>query len=218
MKRHYSIPNEADQQLRKSGKIKNIITFNGQGRSGKTTQAEQLVKLDTNKYIYAMSHTLRDNFKKNFYEQLARSDQQLQQEILGIPSLSWLTADFHWRIKPLLLRNFTIVFDHYLGDYYADMLPNGTAENFQCFVRKNLAIPHFEHGTHFYLDIDYENYKKRADRPESEWFSVDSKDLFEERRARYHELCNLEYLTCIDAKENEETVAKRIQEILHHQH
>ena len=214
MKKHYEIPNKADEKLRKSGKKEKIITFNGQGRSGKTTQAEKLVKSDTHKYIYAMSHTLRDNFKKNFYEQLTRSDQQLQAEVLGIPSLAWLTADFHWRIKPLLLDGFTIVCDHYLGDYYADMLPNGTAEKFQCFVRENLRIPHFNHGIHFYLDIDYDTYKSRANRPEDEWLTINSKDLFEERRERYKELCELGYLTCIDGSQCESEVTKAVKKAL----
>ena len=215
MKKHYDIPNEVDELLRKSGNKKNIITFNGQGRSGKTTQAERLVNLDMNKYIYVMSHTLRDNFKKNLYGQLTRSDHQLQTEVIGIPSLAWLTADFHWRIKPLLLNGSIIVFDHYLADYYADTLPNGTAKNFQHFVQENLAIPHFKHGTHFYLDIDYDTYQKRGrNRKGTEWSTVGSKDLFEERRARYKELCDMGYLQCINANEDESTVTKNIQTFL----
>ena len=215
MEKYYNIPNEADEQLRKSGQKNNIITFNGQGRSGKSTQVKQLVKTNTDKYIKVLSHTLRDNFKKNLYGKLARSDWQLQQEVVGIPSLPWMVADFHWRIKHLLLEGRTIVFDHYLGDYYADMLPNGYAEEFQNYVRKNLAIPHFKHGTHFYLDIDYDTYQDRGkNRKGTEWFSVGSKVLFEERRARYHELCDLKYLIYIDATKDKETVTEQIQESL----
>ena len=225
MRTHDSIPNEADQQLRESGKINNIISFNAQGRAGKTTLAKRLVEAksgsDTESYIYVLSHTLRDNFKQNFYDQLGRSQERLydqlgrsqerlEVDVLGIPSLPWLVADFHWRIKPLLLNGSIIVFDHYLGDYYADMLPNGYAEKFQSFVKENLAIPHFEHGTHFYLDIDYETYQARSNRPEVEWFTVDEK-LFDERRNRYLELCNLEYLTCIDATEDLDTVFEKIR-------
>ena len=215
MRKHYCIPNEADQLLREretdqSRKIGNIITFNGQGRSGKSTQAEELVKSKPEKYIYAYSHTLRDNFVNKFYGQLTRSEQQFQIEVLGIPWLAWLTADFHWRVKPLLLRGNFIVFDHYLGDYYADMLPNGTAENFQCYVRENLAIPHFKHGTHFYLDIDYDTYKARSNRPQDEWFTVNSVD-FKARRARYQELCSLGYLICIDATKCPDIVFEEIR-------
>ena len=145
MRTHYNIPNEADQQLHKSGKINNIISFNGQGRSGKTTLAKRFVEAksgsDPESYIYVLSHTLRDNFKQNFYDQqLQRSQKQLEVEVLGIPSLPWLVADFHWRIKPLLLDGSIIVFDHYLGDYYADMLPDGDAEKFQSFVKSSLAF------------------------------------------------------------------------------
>ena len=224
MRTHDSIPNEADQQLRESGKIKNIISFNGQGRAGKTTLAKRLAEAKSGpdtEYLYVLSHTLRDDFKKKFYDQLERKDERikysdgrcqtlLEVEVLGIPSLPWLVADFHWRLKPLLLNGSIIVFDHYLGDYYADMLPDGYAEKFQSFVKENLAIPHFEHGTHFYLDIDYDTYQARSNRPEVEWFTVDEK-LFDERRNRYLELCNLEYLTCIDATEDLDTVFEKIR-------
>ena len=71
-----------------------------------------------------LCHNLRDKFKKKFYDQLKRSDKQLQQEVIGIPSLPWLVADYHWNIKPLLLKDHFIVYDHYLADYYADMLPD----------------------------------------------------------------------------------------------
>ena len=219
MRTHYNIPNEADQQLHKSGKINNIISFNGQGRSGKTTLAKRFVEAksgsDSESYIYVLSHTFRDNFKQNFYDQqLQRSQKQLEVEVLGIPSLPWLVADFHWRIKPLLLDGSIIVFDHYLGDYYADMLPDGDAEKFQSFVKSSLAIPHFEHGTHFYLDIDYDTYQARgANRKGTEWAEVETKDLFDERRERYLELCNLAYLTCINATEDPNTVFRKILEI-----
>ena len=217
MEKYYEIPNEADQELRTSSRKQNIITFNGQGRSGKTTLAKQLVEekscSSTKNYRYVLSHTLRDEFLKKFYRRLARSDQQLQQEVIGIPSLAWLTADFHWKIKPLLLKDYIIVFDHYIADFYADMLPNGTAESFQHYVRKNLAIPHFSHGKHFYLDINYETYLKRGnERKGTEWFSVGSEDLFEERRSRYKELCDLKYLICIDATACKNTVLEQIQE------
>ena len=63
------------------------------------------------------------------------------------------------------------------------MLPDGDAKKFQSFVKENLAIPHFEHGTHFYLDIDYETYKARgANRKGTEWATVETKNLFDDRR------------------------------------
>ena len=149
----------------RAGKKNNIITFNGQGRSGKTTHAKRFVEAksnsDTDKYLYVLCHTLRDNFKKKFYDQLDRSDKQLQQEVIGIPSLPWLVADFHWNIKPRLLEDYFIVYDHYLADYYADMLPDISAEIFQSYVKENLAIPHFKHGNHFYLDIDFDTYQEQ---------------------------------------------------------
>ena len=219
MLKYCSLPNEDDQKLRQTGKKNNIISFNGQGRSGKTTQAKRFVEAKSNsdpdKYRYVLCHNLRDKFKKKFYDQLKRSDKQLQQEVIGIPSLPWLVADFHWRIKPLLLRDYFIVYDHYLADYYADMLPDISAEIFQSYVRENLAIPHFKHGTHFYLDINFDTYQERGySRKGTEWFTVDSKDLFEERRARYQELCDLSYLQPINANANEDSVFEEIQKVL----
>ena len=219
MSKYYNLLNEADQKLRETGKKNNIVSFNGQGRSGKTTQAKRFVKAKSNsdpdKYLYVLCHTLRDKFKKKFYDQLKRSDKQLQQEVIGIPSLPWLVADFHWRIKPLLLRDYFIVYDHYLADYYADMLPDISAEIFQSYVRENLAIPHFKHGTHFYLDIDYDTYQSRGkNREGTEWFTVDSKDLFEERRTRYQELCDLGYLKKVNANADIDTVFEDIRKFL----
>ena len=213
------IQNEADWQLHESGNINNIITFNGQGRSGKSTQAKRLVTTKSGSsqgvYTYVLSHALRDHFKQSFYDQhLERSDEQLQTEVLGISSLPWLTAYFHWRIKPLLLDGSIIVFDHYLGDYYVDVLPEVCAEKFQNFVKNSLAIPHFENGKHFYLDINYDTYEERGnERKGTEWFTV-KKPLFDQRRARYQELCDLRYLKRIDANVCEDAVAKRIQEVL----
>ena len=219
METRNNVPTSADWQSHESDKINNIITFNGQGRSGKTTQAKRLVEKKSGSnmetYTYVLSHALRDHFKQNFYDpHLQRSSEQLQVEVLGIPSLPWLMAYFHWKIKPLLLGSSIIVLDHYLGDYYADMLPDGDAEEFQNFVKNNLGIPHFGHGTHFYLDIDYHTYQERGkNRKGTEWFTVEPED-FEARRARYQELCDLEYLTPIDATADEDAVFKQIQSVL----
>ena len=128
------IHNEADWQLQESGLIENIITFNGQGSAGKSTQAKRLVKIRSGLYTYVLAHALRDDFKKNFYDQLNRPE-QLGIEVLGFPSLPWLTAYFHWQLKPILLNGSILVFDHYLGDHYADMLPSGSAENFKTLLK-----------------------------------------------------------------------------------
>ena len=61
-----------------------------------------------------------------------------------------------------MLRGTTVVLDHYIGDYYADMLAAVDIEDFRSLVREDLAIPDFDQGTHFYLDIDdHEMYKCR---------------------------------------------------------
>ena len=228
MKKHNDIQSETDQQLCESVNMNNIITFNGQGRSGRSTHAKRFVKTKSGSnmkiYTYVLAHALRDHFKEDFYEQhLQRKDVYIKTsndhcsklmnvEVLGLPSLPWLTSYFHWKVKPLLLAGSIIVFDHYLGDYYAEMLPDGDAEKFQSFVKNSLGIPHFENGIHFYLDINYCTYQERGkNRKGTEWSTVDSEDLFEKRRASYRALCNLGYLTYIDATVSEDEVFEQIQ-------
>lgn len=208
--------------------LNNIITFNGQGCSGKTTQAKKLVKTNPENYQRIHSHKLRSAFEDKVYNHLGRkhenirySDGRCQKlsdvEVLGIPTLAWLTAHFHLNAKPFLLDGTIVVFDHYLGDYYANMLAGADVENFQRFVQEDLAIPDFNQGTHFYLDIDYCTHKERHRKREKKETRVDP-DVFQKRRERYQELCALGYLICIDATKDEETVTKQIQEILHQQH
>ena len=236
MREHHNIQSVTDWKLHASGNINNIITFNGQGCSGKTTQAERLVKTkfrsSTESYQYMLSHALRSDFDKKFYDQLGRKDvcikysdgrcQTLYEvEVLGIPSLAWLTAYFHLRVKPLLLNGSIIVFDHYLGDYYADMLSGADIEVFRCFVRENLAIPDFDQGTHFYLDIDdHEIYKERWRKREEKKPPQERRKppvtpcVFKERRERYQKLCELGYLKSIDGTVRESEIAKKIQKVL----
>ena len=161
--------NEASEQLCKLG---NIITFSGQGCSGKTTQSKRLAKSNEEKYKRIHSYKLRSDFTKEVYDQLGRKDQRikyasgkcqtlLEVEVLGIPTLAWLTAQFHWKIKPLQEEDYIVVLDHYIGDFYATMLECFDPSKFQCFVKDYLGIPHLEQRNHFYLDIDYETYECR---------------------------------------------------------
>ena len=236
MREHHNIQSVTDWQLHESGNINNIITFNGQGCSGKTTQAKLLVEAksgsSTQSYQYMLSHALRDDFKKKFYDHLGRKDvgityadgsrqKLLEVEIWGIPSLAWLTAYFHLRVKPLLLGGSIIVFDHYIGDYYADMLAGANIENFRSLVREDLAIPDFDQGTHFYLDIDdhevyQERWRKREEKkpPKERTEPPVTLKIFEERRERYQKLCELTPLKCINATVRESEVAKEIQKVL----
>lgn len=217
--------NESDEELCMLGKI---ITFSGQGCSGKTTQSECLVKSKRERYKRIHSYKLRRDFTNKVYEQLERADtcitysddrgQTLYQvEVLGIPSLAWLTAYFHWKIKPLQ-ENYIVVLDHYIGDFYADMLEGFDPSEFQCFVKDHLGIPHFNQGTHFYLDINYKTYEHRWEirektDPRKDRIKVD-RPIFKKRRERYKELCRLGYLEYINAAECEQKVAKTIQRYL----
>ena len=216
----------------------NIITFNGQNCSGKTAQSKDSIELlkkrcPNRKYKRRHCHQLRDDFSKNFYNDLENEDTGIrykdtyikyldgsctckplyQVEVIGIPSLAWLTANFHKEIRPLQ-ENYTIVLDHYIGDYYADMLEYCDPDKFQCFVKNYLGISHFNQGIHFYLDIDYGTYldrwkRDRETKQQYREYKVNQKD-FEARRERYKELCEKRYLRCIDATMCRETVTDEV--------
>ena len=213
-----------DPQLYESGKVNNIITFNGHGCSGKTTQSKLLFELNKEKYKRIYSHKLRSAFRDEVYAHLGRGNvsfeyadgrsQKLKDvEVGGIPTLPWLAVHFHLTVKPLMLRGTTVVLDHYLADYYADMLAGADVGNFQRFVREKLAIPGFEHGTHFYLEIDYETYQNRWREREGTEPRVTPR-IFKERSERYQKLCELTPLKCINATACEDEVAKEIQKVL----
>lgn len=213
-----SIEKEVGEQLCK------IITFNGQGCSGKSTQSKLLAK-SNEKYKRIHSYTLRSNFKDNFYRELGSINTCIkyldesgtckplyQVEVIGIPTLAWLTAHFYKEVKPRMLEGSIVVLDHYLGDYYADMLAGVDIEKFRSFVREHLAIPDFNQGIHFYLDIDYDTYQNR-------WHDREGTDppvtpcIFKERRGRYLELYKKGYLKCIDATgTSKEKVAEKVAE------
>lgn len=209
--------NEGDEQLSK------IITFNGQGCSGKTTQSKLLVESGDGKYKRVHSYELRSNFKKHFYKELGSMNACIkyldesgtckplyQVEVNGIPTLAWLTAHFYKEVKPRLLKGFTVVLDHYLGDYYADMLAGVDIEIFRLFVREHLAIPDFNQGIHFYLDIDYDTYQNRWRKREGTEPPV-SPSIFKERRGRYLELYKKGYLKCINATgASEDKIAEKV--------
>ena len=209
--------NEGDEQLSK------IITFNGQGCSGKTTQSKRLVESDDGKYKRIHSYKLRSDFKKHFYPELRCMNTCIkyldksgtckplhQVEVSGIPTLAWLTAHFYKEVKPHMVKGSIVVLDHYLGDYYADMLADVDIEIFRSFVREHLAIPDFDQGIHFYLDIDYDTYQNRWRKREGTEPPV-SPSIFKERRGRYLELYKKGYLKCINATgASEDTIAEKV--------
>ena len=80
-----------------------------------------------------------------------------------------------------------------------------------------MAIPDFDQGTHFYLDIDdHEMYKCRWRKREEKKPPQERREppvalsVFEERRERYQELCELTPLKCINATMRESEIAKSV--------
>ena len=221
--------NESAEQLCTLGKI---ITFNGQGLSGKSTLSCRIAKLDKEKYKHFHSHTLRRKFRDEIYKEFGGMDTCIKYldesgtckklyevEVLGFASLAWLTTYFHKEVKPSQ-ADYTVVLDHYIGDFYVDMLIGYDPDKFQNFVKDHLGIPHFKQGIHFYLDIDYETYQNRWEKDKEKHprdLEVNEKD-FEARRGRYKELCDKGYLEFIDAVDMsdlspEESVKKVAEEI-----
>ena len=217
--------NEVDE------KFCQIITFNGQGCSGKTTQSKLLVESDKGKYKRIHSYKLRSVFRDEIYNELGRKEtcitypkgncQTLYEvEVLGIPTLAWLTAQFYKKVKPLQEKDYIVVFDHYIGDFYADMLAGVNVEKFQSFVCKHLAIPNFNQGIHFYLDIDdHRIYQERWRKREEKKPRKERRDppvtlkIFEERRERYQKLCELTPLICINATgASKDKIAEKVAE------
>ena len=183
-----------------------IISFFGNGRSGKTTLATHFSEqIDNSMYVYV--HTLRDYIGQSFYSTLERTEEQFNVEIDGIPSIAWFAVDWYWRILPCLLEHDAIpIFDHYGGDIFA-IIPDATLDDFRLLLRY-LGIPGFRGGSHFYLDIDYETYKERALKKSGT--DLIPEEFIEQRRGRYQELCDAGYAIFIDATQNLDVVIASI--------
>lgn len=222
-----------DCQLYESDKINNIVTFNGQGCSGKTTQVKLLAKPGQEKYKRIHSYKLRRQFTEKVYKKTEGMDTCIKYlnesgtckklynvEVLGHPSFAWLIVNFYKEVQPLMLRGTTVVLDHYIGDYYADMLACVDIEDFLSFVREDLAIPDFHQGNHFYLDIDdhkiYQErwYKREEEKhpknPEKRRKPPVTPSVFEKRRERYQKLCEVTPLKCINATMCQDEIAKSV--------
>ena len=193
---------------------KKIISLNGLGRAGKTTQSLKLSK--SNLGIPCIMYALRDRFFKDFYSILQRTEDQGKAEVLGMPSIAWLAAEFHWRVKPLLNSGKTVIMDHYIADFYADMLPDcDDVGAFLAFVRL-MKMPDFGIGKHFYIDIPYAEYLKRSNREDLvggeklKGETVVRESSFKGRRKRYMELVDGGHLIYIDGCKDEQDVFEDI--------
>jgi len=176
-----------------------IFSLNGTGRSGKTTLAKRLEADD--KGIRVLPYYLRDRFERIVYRSLDRTPEQRNVEVFGIATIGWMIAEYHWRIKPYLNEGGIVIFDHYLFDYFVEILPD--LEDISTFVDfiQETAMPQINRGNHFYLDIDYPTYQSRADRflEEGKELNVVPQSIFNERRERYHTLCDAGLLIQVNA-------------------
>ena len=193
---------------------KKIISLNGLGRSGKTTQAQRLAK--SNLGIHCTMYALRDKFIRDVYSGLKRTEEQKCVEVLGIPSIAWLAAEFHWRVKPLINGGQTIIMDHYIADFYVDMLPDcDDVGVFLDFVSR-MEMPDFGIGKHFYIDISYAEYLKRSNREDLvgggklKGEMVVPETDFKGRRERYMKLVDGGHLIYIDGCKDERGVFEDI--------
>ena len=102
--------NKSENSYLQRNDPRRIITFNGQGNAGKTTVAKLLesdeIGLRLNLY------RSRDGFQQNVYRNLQRSAEQQNIEVFGIPSITWIALEFHWKVRPFLNSGHTMIFDH----------------------------------------------------------------------------------------------------------
>ena len=216
VRRHHKreLPNDAWYHDR--DKYHNVISFNGSGRSGKTTLSRKLAS--ENHGIHVKLHTLRDRFEREIYRKLQRTDEQRNSEIYGISSFGWMLAEFHWRVKDYLNEGETIICDHFFFDYYVEMMPESESISaFKNFLR-SIYVPRLDRGFHFYLDIDFLTYCERSNRldlvgkPIKELNTI-REHIFNERRERYLKLCDAKMLIYVDATT---TIKKTYDSILGH--
>ena len=199
-----------------------IITLNGQGNAGKTTIGKQLHEDGFG--IIANAYRSRDRFQRKFYANLQRSHEQQNIEVFGIPSFAWIGLEFHHKIKHFLNAGHSIILDHYLGDYYVDMLSE--LEDMSLFraLCVDVGIPWFTKTFSVYLDIDYDTYCERHD-TRSHDLAINTKiaeknfvdeDLFNARRKRYHALVERKLLKCVDATQDIDKVYIKVKKMLTH--
>lgn len=197
-----------------------LITFNGQGNSGKTTIAQMLeaegIGLSFNIY------NARDRFQRYTYNFLERTPEQQNIEVFGIPSVAWIATEFHRHVKPFLNAGQTVILDHYLGDYIVDMLEDlKDIEHFKKFV-KYIQLPWLSKTISFYLDIDHDTYIDRHSQREHALKENDEiaesnfvvEKLFDARRKRYQKLVEAGYLKKIDATADTQTVLEKVKKVI----
>lgn len=213
---HYNISSThtLDRKLSKRGGRESIISLNGCGRAGKTTQAQLLCEAKIG--VHAPLWTVRDKFDRDVYAFLGHDPERRALEILGAAGMAWIGFEYHWRIKPLLLEGYTVILDHYLADYYVESLVDcPDISVLESFVR-HARLPRFEHGFHFYIDINYDTYRDRADRkdligggPLTHEIEV-PEHIFNDRRNQYQKLVNSGHLIKIDGMQSKEDVHNEI--------
>ncbi len=166
----------------------------------------------------------RDGFQRKLYDNLERTHEQRNVEVFGIPSFAWMGLEFHYRVKAFLNAGQPVISDHYLGDYYADMLEDLDDLALLETCVKHIGFPWFTKTLSFYLDIDYESYLQRHESrehllPENTEVAKQNfvpEELFNARRERYHRLVDANLLTLIDARKDVDTVYLEVKKVVLH--
>ena len=188
------------------GQHHKYITLNGQGRSGKTTIAKRLAGEGYGAFVNL--YGFRDKFFDDIYSHLERTEHQQDKEVLGVGTLAWVIAQFYKDTIYFVDPEEVLILDHYILDYVVQILPDLPPSSFD-MINNFLfycQMPRMNRSLHFYLDIDYDTYLSRTERKDldGETDLVELRDvpydIFEDRRSRYLEYCELhEHVLKVDA-------------------
>ena len=107
--------------------MKKIFIF-GCARSG-TTLLLNLFRCFKKTKVVDREHQLgRKETCIKYPDPKAQNQTLYEVEVLGMPTLAWLTSYFHKEVKPRQ-KNYVVVLDHYIADFYVDMLKSYSAES-----------------------------------------------------------------------------------------
>lgn len=215
MKEYYEFDRE--ENIDNLARSKRIIALNGSKCSGKSTIADLLVQKG---YGFSVNFFgLRDHFDQFFYNHLNRKNLHLR-EVMAASSIGWFLADYHWKVLPYLEENNGVIFDHYLADYWVQILGEWKYYDKCKQFLIDMNLPTFDHGHHFYLDVDYDVYlERRVKRLADKDFPHDYEDilpieLYNLWRVQYQKMVDEGLLIKVDANKPAKEVRSDIEAVI----